>query len=254
MIFDQSKRSRIARRWLIRLLATLCLAGPSMMLVRGCNSARDTLRRAECKSSLHAIARGLHNYHDVFESFPPAHTDNERGWPRHTWRVLNLPYVAEYLNTGVPYDRYRFDEAWNSPTNAGLARPMPHIYRCPSDEREGFGGLEWTSCLAIIGDRTCWPGDGSVSIREITDGTSNTLLVVESHNSGIHWMEPRDLHVGQMATTINPPGGQGISSFHKGGAHVILADGSLQYISEKTDPEVLRRLIERDDGEEIGEF
>jgi prepilin-type processing-associated H-X9-DG protein len=52
-------------------------------------------------------------------------------------------------------------------------------------------------------------------------------------NSGIHWMEPRDLHVLQMAPTINAKSGQGLSSAHNGGAHVLLADGAVRFLSER---------------------
>jgi len=31
------------------------------------------------------------------------------------------------------------------------------------------------------------------SMADVTDGTPNTLMVVELAKSGIHWMEPRDL-------------------------------------------------------------
>jgi hypothetical protein len=93
-------------------------------------------------------------------------------------------------------------------------------------------------------------------MRDIRDRLSNTLLVVESHRSGIHWLEPRDLHVLQMAPKINSAGGQGISSAHgrQGGAEVGLADGAARYISEMVAEETLRRLIERDDGEPVDEF
>jgi prepilin-type processing-associated H-X9-DG protein len=62
-------------------------------------------------------------------------------------------------------------------------------------------------------------------------------LVVEIQNSGTHWMEPRDLHVTQMARQINPPRGQGISSPHgphpTGGANVVMADGTVKFLDTK---------------------
>ena len=221
--------------------------------IGGCNSIVTHLRLAECKNSFKAIAHGLHNYHDVFESFPPAYIGDDRGWPQHSWRVLHLPYIAEYIKPNA-YGDYRFDEDWNGPTNSQLARPMPHVYRCPADDRDGPNGLTWTSCVAIVGEHTCWPGSEPISIADISDGTSNTLLVVESHNTGIHWMEPRDLRIGQMAMTVNSAGGQGVSSSHTGGAHVVFGDGSVRFVSEHTDPRTLRRLMQRNDGEDVGEF
>jgi prepilin-type processing-associated H-X9-DG protein len=74
-------------------------------------------------------------------------------------------------------------------------------------------------------------------------------MVVEVANSGIHWMEPRDLHVGQMTPRINSKSGQGISSRHPGGAHGLLADGSVRYIPELLTAEELRAWLTRNGGE-----
>ena len=62
-------------------------------------------------------------------------------------------------------------------------------------------------------------------------------------------MEPRDLHVVQMAPTINPKHGQGISSNHAGGAHAALADGTTRWLSDSLPPETLERLLKKADGE-----
>jgi len=80
-----------------------------------------------------------------------------------------------------------------------------------------------------------------------------TLQLVEVANSGIHWMEPRDLHVGQMAPTVNPRAGQGISSGHKGGAIGLLADGSVRFLSENLPAETIRGLLTIQGGETIPE-
>ena len=80
-------------------------------------------------------------------------------------------------------------------------------------------------------------------MRDIRDGLANTLLVAEVANSGIHWMEPRDLHVVQMAPTINAKSGQGISSRHTGGAHALFADGHVQFVIESLSAADLHALL-----------
>jgi hypothetical protein len=145
-------------------------------------------------------------------------------------------------------------EPWDGPNNSRLADRMPGVYQCLSDKAGQDGAQFWTSYVAIVGPRTCWPLERTVAIRDIADGSCDTLLVVESHHSGIHWMEPRDLHVTQMAPTINARAGQGISSDHAGGAHVTFADGGGRFLRKQLAQETLRRLIERDDGEPVGEF
>ncbi|HYW78194.1 MAG TPA: H-X9-DG-CTERM domain-containing protein, partial [Thermoguttaceae bacterium] len=68
-------------------------------------------------------------------------------------------------------------------------------------------------------------------------------------NSGIHWMEPRDLTMADIARGIQPQGGVGVSSGHESGAHVVFADGHVQLMSKDTSPEVLRSLATIDGSE-----
>ena len=97
-----------------------------------------------------------------------------------------------------------------------------------------------------------FPGERSVKLRDIRDGSFNTIMIVEVANSGIHWMEPRDLQITKMAPTINPPTGQGISSNHPGGANVAFAEGHFEFLdAESLTPEQLQAMLSRDGGEEI---
>ena len=106
-------------------------------------------------------------------------------------------------------------------------------------------------------------------LRDFTDGTSNTLLLAECggrpdrYNNGNRvsgsiitgggWADFRqgfDLH-GADPLTGNTPGPAGINvtnanevySFHPGGAHVLLADGSVRFLTESLSLRVLARLI-----------
>ncbi|HEY2250622.1 MAG TPA: DUF1559 domain-containing protein [Planctomycetaceae bacterium] len=224
------------------LVAALCLPA----IDRGGAS-----RRSQCKNNLKQIGLALHNYHDEFGCFPPAFIADANGRPMHSWRVLLLPY----LDQAPLYVQYRFDEPWDGPNNRKLADKILPIFNCPSEVHgDGKSAATMTSYVAVVGPETAWPGNTATSIRDIKDGTSNTLLIVEVANSRIHWMEPRDLHVVQMAPTINAKFGQGISSLHTGGAHALLADGSVRFISEQTTAELIRALLTVHGKEKIGDF
>jgi prepilin-type processing-associated H-X9-DG protein len=210
---------------------------------------RQAYRRTQCKNNLKQIGLALHNYHDKFGRLPPAYIADENGRPMHSWRVLLLPYLEQ-----TPlYEKYRFDEPWDGPHNRKLADTILAVYNCPSDEHGGTG-TTMTNYVAIVGTGTMWPENGTTDLRKVSDGTSMTLLVVEVANSGIHWMEPRDLHVLQMAPTINAKSGQGISSRHIGGAQVLFADGHVRFITDSLSGADLRALLTAHAGDTAGEF
>ncbi len=206
-------------------------------------------RRSQCKYNLKQIGLALHNYHDKFGCFPPAFIADEDGRPMHSWRVLILPFLGQ----APLYNQYSFDEPWDGPNNSKLADTILPIYNCPEGDH-GASNSSTTNYVAIVGGETAWPDSGPTAFRDIRDGTSNTLLVVEVANSGIHWMEPRDLHVVQMAPTINAKSGQGISSRHSGGANVLAADGAVHFIPDSLSAKDLRAWLTAHAGDVSKDF
>ena len=240
--------------WLLFSVGAMCygtywarwewtIPGLMTLLVGACIPATETprtpARQSLCSNNLKQIGFALHNYHDTYGSFPPACIADKNGRPMHSWRVLILPFI-EQQNL---YDQYRFDEPWDGPNNRLLASHISEIFRCPSDADAVRGA---TSYLAVVGPETMWPGDRSLSMSDIKDGTSATLMIVESHNSGIHWMEPRDLHTLQMPMTVNSPHGQGICSCHgsKGAiVQAVHADCSVCQLESNTPSATIRAAL-----------
>ena len=83
----------------------------------------------------------MHEYQQKYGCFPPAFIPDENGKPKHSWRMLILPFLGK---DGL-YKKYRFDEPWNGPHNKELAARMPAVYRCPT--YADFLGDETTSSL-----------------------------------------------------------------------------------------------------------
>jgi hypothetical protein len=222
------------------------MAAGFLCLFLAAADSRPAARRSACSNNLKQIALALQIYHDVHGSFPPAYIANENGRPMHSWRVLILPYIEEQ----ALYDKYRFDEPWDGPNNRMLEGYMPGVFRCPSEKRTNAPSL-MTSYVAVVGPETVWPEDKTSRFGDFQDGASQTILVVESHNAGIHWMEPRDLHTGQMAREINPMYGQGICSCHGtkndqgrgNAAQVALVDGSVRSLENDLSREELEALL-----------
>lgn len=227
--------------WLVAAVILLIVAA---LLIPAVSSATGAARRSACRQSLKQLGLALHNYHATWGSFPPAYIADKNGRPMHSWRVLILPQ----LERPDLYSRYRFDEPWDGPNNQKLHAEIVEELHCPSD-----GASANASYLAIVGPGAAWPGAESRSLSDFTDDASQTILVTEVADSGILWCEPRDLHVSQMSRTINGDQGQGISSHHDEGAHVLRADGSAHFLHESLSPTILTALLSPSGGEAIDE-
>lgn len=216
------------------------------LLLPAVQAAREAARRSLCVNNLKQIALATHNYHDTYRCFPPAYIPDANGKPMHSWRVLLLPY----LERQDLYEMYDFDEPWNGPNNAILANMMPEVFNCPSSHR-GDAGSE--TCYAmIVGPGTISDGPTAHSFGDIADGSSNTIMVVEVAGSGINWMEPRDLDAQKISYQINNPAEtEGIKSKHPGGANVAICDGSIRFLNDQVDKEVVKQMTTIAGGEQI---
>jgi hypothetical protein len=113
-----------------------------------------------------------------------------------------------------------------------------------------------------------------VGIRDITDGPSNTLLVMEvqcalatgmpggermyNFSEGADGNPPNEPWEYLIGTETNDPINSGnteaVGSFHEGGAHVLLGDGVVRFLSENLDIQTFRRLSTRAGNEVVGEY
>jgi hypothetical protein len=214
---------------------------------------REAARRMHCSNNLKQIALALHNYHDVYKTFPPAMLPDADGKPVHSWRVLILPFIEEQKL----YDSYDFSEPWDGPNNRLLANPMPSVYVCPSHSRGNC-----TSYAAVIGERTMWTGDEhGVRIQNVSDGTSNTILVLEAELPQSNWMEPRDITYEEAVELLISHDPMDRNSGHKHedffyehwtGRQTALADGSVRFVPLAIPRAIASALLMRDDGNEFG--
>jgi len=215
------------------------------LLLPAVGAGREAARRSMCTNNLKQIGVAMHNYHDTYKCFPAAVLTDEDGQPMRSWRVAILPFVEQ-----TPlYEQYDFSEPWDGPNNSALqGTPVP-AYRCPSD---GDPAARETSYVMIVGKGTIGgePNE-TVKMADVRDGTSNTILAIEVGTSGIHWMEPRDVTLEEAVTFLTNPAASQFEQVHPGGANVLFADGSVHFWGEATDPETVRALLTRDDGQAV---
>jgi prepilin-type processing-associated H-X9-DG protein len=245
--FDESQgRSRLSRIVGRIVIAVVALAVLFFLLLPGGGHSPESYHRTDCVSNLKQLGMALYNYHDNHKTFPPAYIADAEGKPMHSWRALLLPYCEDEKMHKLG-EEYHFDEPWNGPHNRTLAAKAPDVFRCPSDEDHAGE----TNYVAVVGDQTIWPGANAIAIKGIGDGTSNTIIVVETFESGINWLEPRDVTFEQALRGIQAGNRPGISSNHSGGANVLFADGSVHFLPDDTPPEILRGLLTASGGEKV---
>jgi hypothetical protein len=177
----------------------------------------------------------------------------------HSWRVLILPFLDEQRL----YNEYDFSEPWDGPNNSKLASKMPPTYACSSSATHRYERGETTNYVAVVGPHTSWPGSVGRRFRDITDGLTYTILVVESNPAGVPWMAPIDLKFDDALielTTSAPKsqGGHGSEDFfHKYqqfGRHVLFGDGSVRYAPQGNDRDIWSKLLTINDNSSVDDW
>ncbi|MBS0265492.1 MAG: DUF1559 domain-containing protein [Planctomycetes bacterium] len=226
-------------------LLIVCGAIPVALLLPAVQQAREAARRSACKNNLKQIGLALHMYHDRWNSFPPAFVADANGKPMHSWRVLILPQ----LGRDDLYQQYKFDEPWDGPNNSRLLSQMPQVYACPNQGNTPGGTT--TAYAAPFGEKCIFRGSTPVKFSDISDGTSNTILVGEASGAGIPWMKPDDIDI-KLHSTLGDP--QGFSSHHTGGINILMGDGAVRFLSQNTQQSTVDSLFSRNGGETIADF
>jgi hypothetical protein len=190
--------------------------------------------------ALKQLALGMLMYHDTHKAFPMAAINDAKGHPLLSWRVALLPYLEEQ----ALYDQFHRDEPWDSEHNKKLISRMPAFFR-PSNPKLVEMGK--TKFVVPRGTNTVFPADNQkVSFKNITDGSSQTVQIVEaSDDRAVIWTRPDDIEVDP-----NQPGRR-LESRSGDGYLMALCDGSVQRIDPKIDNATLAATFTRSGGEAV---
>ena len=278
---------------LIELLVVIAIIAILIaLLLPAVQQAREAARRTECKDNLHNINVALHNYHELFGSFPmgwahrAGNTSNASLRSGHTWHARILPQL-EQKNL---YDQNRRQIGTRS-NSVRMSRVVLKFLQCPSQPRtnnprssySGNGGNLPVVCatggmMATPDYRSCLNGNGIFMVnrvmrfRDVRDGNVNTIIVAEVGNDGsygVHYynfspafrsslnvtealvvsgyVPTTSSSTARILTSINQHS-SGAGSYHTGGCHVALCDGSARFVSENIAVAVWQNALARNDG------
>jgi prepilin-type processing-associated H-X9-DG protein len=226
------------------------------LLLPAVQKVREAANRMQSQNNLKQMVLAVHNYHDAYNCLPPAVVYDAQGKPLYSWRVLILPFIEQE----ALYKQFHLEEPWDSPHNKSLLEMIPRVYLNVARPNPEAGT---TTYLGIGGEGTIFesnPANGLVplktnpklfqakpvlTLRDVTDGTSNTLMIAESDDA-VPWSKPQDFD-------YSPRGGiRGrISTLHAGGFTAAFADGSVRFLPRNIPEMTLRALFTRNGGEVI---
>jgi hypothetical protein len=215
----------------ITLTSTVSVEGMgAIVLAPAMEAAQIAAHRTQSANNGKQMGLALHNYFATHQKLPPAVIVGPKGHP-HSWRIALLPFIDPELAAD-----YKLDEPWDSKSNLVVMKKMPEAFRHPNDPKDSTNA----SYFAISGPDTVFSDLEGISLRDITDGTSNTILFVEAKRD-IPWTKPEDL-IFDPEKELPEFGG-----YFAEGFNAVFADGSVQFVSNQVAEEDLLRLIQRSD-------
>jgi len=293
---------------LIELLVVIAVIALLVaLLLPAVQQTREAARQTTCRDHLHNIGVALHNYESSFRLFPPASTSDveQGGWisnPQarhiHSWASLLLPQIEQ----SPLYQSINYDVSSMDAVNLPVASTVISLYRCPTYSGpdnssadaytrfspnyaiRNYAAMAGTDVGHVYGQNTgLLSPDGvmyplsNTRMRDITDGTSSTLLVAETREAdmsvwidgGVSYVVARPYDDGNPPTyaldriAINfhpyfeypdPRSEYGPSSQHPGGAFHLFGDAAVRFLTENLDDNVYVGMSTRNGGEVIPGF
>jgi len=241
------------------------LAIGTALLLPAVQQARQAAMNSQSKNNMKQLGLAMHNYHDVFNHFPEGtvpNADLQLPEERLSWCVSLFPF----LDQAVLYNQIDSKSGWNAAANKEpLSQPVNGLLN-PAQRQRGEGPFGKTNYVGIGGlgkDGPTLPANDPKAgvfgynrftrLRDITDGTSNTVMITESTDV-TNWGEGGRATIRAFTKQPYLNGPDGVGSPRPGPVNFLFADGAVRGISEKVDPKIIEAISTIAGGEIVGEF
>jgi prepilin-type N-terminal cleavage/methylation domain-containing protein len=289
---------------LIELLVVIAIIAILIgLLLPAVQKVREAAARMQCSNNLKQVALALHNHHDANLAFPAS--DYAAGGNLGTWQLAVLPYIEQdnmfRLYTGFVTGPLTYSSA---PNTTNVTTRFIKTLQCPSDPNgqnnnaPNFASISKHNYVANAGNTVRLQGTFSgvtfggapflrngvtTKMTDMSDGTSNTLLVSETLTGinagsvndlrGFTWWGPGAVFMGfngpnspspdfhQFASYCNNQPAQGLPcavnsnvqlaarSRHTGGVNAANGDGSVRFYTNSIAIATWRALSTSQGGE-----
>lgn len=326
--FSSSARSSASGFTLVELLVVIAIIGTLVsLLLPAVQAAREAARRSQCQNNMKQLGLAILNYESARKQLPPGNTgwdpNTEQHGPSGKPRTPFVAWILPYLEESAAFERYDFKVGWHNQADLLPVMRIPLAsFQCPSDQgqimdnatgsfdyddHKGNYGINWGShtywdqeneeAFGQADDRVkvedgrkapFWLEFGA-KLSQITDGTSNTLAMMEMLQApsegdsaanldrrGRIWNETSGCHL--LSTFNSPNSGEkdfglcvdrpelnlpclknpterwnlmSARSNHVGGVNSVLCDGSVQFLTDEIDLRMWQFLSMLDDGRQV---
>jgi len=203
------KRNTESRAFtLVELLVVIAIIGILIsMLLPAVQSVREAARRTQCANNIRQIGIALHNFNTSNEHFPPGwRSDSGWGWMTHALKFIEQDSLADQLDLKTDLKDPTFTQNIAATVNGQLCPSSTNdsvSYELPTnnDEMVEIARTHYIGCIgssasvSYMDDGQTCPSltlmnaygfidgmfyqDSNTPLRDVRDGSSNTILLGE---------------------------------------------------------------------------